>query len=164
MPLLQVFRTMVDYNYALFDRVWESMLTLSEEQFTREVDYSQGSLRNQIVHVAGVDGRWLRGLKGLPNPRNFNPLAQDYPGLEAAHALWNRVAGEVRGYVLTLDEQLLAAKAPEIDEPAWQILAHLVNHGTDHRAQMLRQLYDLGAPTFPQDLIFYLWEQTAGKM
>jgi hypothetical protein len=37
-------------------------------------------------------------------------------------------------------------------------ILRLVNHGTDHRAQVLRLLHDLGAPTFNQDLIIYLWE------
>jgi uncharacterized damage-inducible protein DinB len=41
----------------------------------------------------------------------------------------------------------------------WQILAHMVNHGTDHRAQVLAVLYSLGAPTIEQDLMFCLWEQ-----
>jgi uncharacterized damage-inducible protein DinB len=41
----------------------------------------------------------------------------------------------------------------------WEILAHVVNHGTDHRAQILSLLFQLGAPTVEQDLILYLWEQ-----
>jgi uncharacterized damage-inducible protein DinB len=41
--------------------------------------------------------------------------------------------------------------------PTWQVLSHLVNHGTDHRAQVLRALHELGAPTFSQDLIHHLW-------
>jgi hypothetical protein len=33
----------------------------------------------------------------------------------------------------------------------------MVNHGTDHRAQILRVLHDFDAPTFDQDLIIHLW-------
>ena len=39
----------------------------------------------------------------------------------------------------------------------WQILLHMVNHGTDHRAQILARLHELGAPTTEQDLVLYLW-------
>jgi uncharacterized damage-inducible protein DinB len=46
-----------------------------------------------------------------------------------------------------------------MDEPAWQVFAHVANHGTDHRAQILRLLHDLGAPTFSQDFMIYLWER-----
>jgi uncharacterized damage-inducible protein DinB len=34
---------------------------------------------------------------------------------------------------------------------------------TDHRAQMLRTLHDFGAPTFEQDMIFYLWGRPPGR-
>jgi uncharacterized damage-inducible protein DinB len=41
---------------------------------------------------------------------------------------------------------------------AWQVLLHVVNHGTDHRAQLLRLLNDLGGETTSQDYIFYVYE------
>jgi uncharacterized damage-inducible protein DinB len=37
-------------------------------------------------------------------------------------------------------------------------LAHVVNHGTDHRGQILATLHGLGAPTVEQDMMFFLWE------
>jgi uncharacterized damage-inducible protein DinB len=36
--------------------------------------------------------------------------------------------------------------------------AAVVNHGTDHRAQILRKLNDLGIKTAPQDFIFYVYD------
>ena len=42
----------------------------------------------------------------------------------------------------------------------WQILLHVANHGTDHRAQLLRLLNDMGVQTKPQDYIFYVYEHT----
>ncbi len=39
----------------------------------------------------------------------------------------------------------------------WQVLIHVVNHGTDHRAQVLRVLNDLGINTTYQDYIFYAY-------
>jgi uncharacterized damage-inducible protein DinB len=39
----------------------------------------------------------------------------------------------------------------------WQALLHVANHGTDHRAQILRLLNDLGVKTTSQDYIFYIY-------
>lgn len=39
-----------------------------------------------------------------------------------------------------------------------QVLLHVVNHGTDDRAQLLRLLNDLGFKTAPQDYIFYVYD------
>jgi uncharacterized damage-inducible protein DinB len=49
---------------------------------------------------------------------------------------------------------------PEEDKDliVWQVLLHVVNHGTDHRAQILRQLHDLGLKTTSQDYIFYVYD------
>jgi uncharacterized damage-inducible protein DinB len=34
----------------------------------------------------------------------------------------------------------------------------VVNHGTDHRAQILRLLHDFGVNTTGQDYIFYVYD------
>jgi uncharacterized damage-inducible protein DinB len=44
--------------------------------------------------------------------------------------------------------------------PVWQALLHTVNHGTDHRAQVLRILQEFEAPTFDQGLIIQLWSRS----
>ena len=43
-----------------------------------------------------------------------------------------------------------------------KVLIHVVNHATDHRAQTLRQLADLGVKTYPQDYVFYAYEHPVG--
>ena len=57
---------------------------------------------------------------------------------------------------------MLLGKPFTIDEDedliAWQVLLHVVNHGTDHRAQMLRILHDMGAQTVSQDYIFFVYD------
>ena len=39
----------------------------------------------------------------------------------------------------------------------WQVLLQVVNHGTDHRAQILRALSDLGVETRSQDYVFFAY-------
>jgi uncharacterized damage-inducible protein DinB len=43
--------TIFDYNFWAFDRVWECIYQISDEQFVEEIDYSTGSIRNMIVHI-----------------------------------------------------------------------------------------------------------------
>lgn len=40
----------------------------------------------------------------------------------------------------------------------WLVLHHVVNRGTDHRAQILRILDDMEIETTSQDFIFYVYE------
>jgi uncharacterized damage-inducible protein DinB len=38
----------------------------------------------------------------------------------------------------------------------WQVLFHVLNHGTDHRAQVLSMLAQLGVSGYAQDYYLYL--------
>lgn len=163
MLTVEIFRTLIAYNTSLDQQLWASMLHLTEAQFVQDVPYSHGSLRNHIVHIAGVNGRWLRGLRELPDPMSFKPDPSDYPDRKSAQALWETTRAEIKAYIATLDDVRLAQAARGMNEPVWQVLMHLINHGTDHRAQMLRIVYDFGGPTFDQDFIIYLWKQGAAS-
>lgn len=70
-------------------------------------------------------------------------------------AYWDSVEGKMRDYLAALtDDQL---NAPMDNLQVWQVLIHVANHATDHRAQVLAMLNALGVKTFPQDFIFHLW-------
>lgn len=154
---IELVRTLVAYDRALYARVWDSIMRLTPDQFLHDVPYSHGSLRHQMVHVAVVYVRWLRALQGVPNARAYTLNPADYPTREATRALWEMTSKDLYDYVLGLEEAALGRIVPAAGGPMWQVLEHLALHGADHRAQMLRILHDFGAPTFDQDLILYLW-------
>lgn len=155
--MVDYLQTIVEYNYALHQQVWQSIDQISDEQFFAPLDYSHGSLHAHLVHLASVDTRWLSGLQGQEPPAHAD--SADYPTRDAVRAYCQQAAAAVIAYVQTLDEASANAMPGEIPAPRWQIIAHMVNHGTDHRAQMLRVLHDYGAPTFDQDLILYHFQQ-----
>ena len=158
MPLVDLVQTYLSYNEALNRRMWESIMSLSQEQFAAETDYSRGSVRGQALHIIAAEGRWLRGIQGRPDARTFDPSADDYPRKTAAFELWQEHAEEFRAYAGNLDEAELQRVPEGMPGPVWQVLLHVANHSTDHRAQILRALHDFRADTFEQDLIYYIWQ------
>lgn len=163
--MLKAVRSLVDYHYAAYDRVWSSVMELSREQFVQEYDYSLGSVRNQLVHVMNVDDRWLSRLQQQQPTQNL--IFTDFPDQQSARQTWASIRGSVQDYVLGLSREQLE-RTVELHFPRrggrrhntrWQILLHVVNHGTDHRAQILALLDDLGGRTFEQDMILHLWSQ-----
>jgi uncharacterized damage-inducible protein DinB len=157
MPLIDLVRSALSYHDALNRRMWDSIMTLKDEQFLAPIPYSHGSIRNQVVHLTAVDGRWLRGLQGQPDARTYNLLPDDYPTKQAAYDLWEISSNQLSAYTTDIDENELERYPAGMPGPVWQVLLHVVNHGTDHRAQILRALHDFDAPTFDQDLILHLW-------
>ena len=152
------------YHYRMFDRVWECADDLTGSQFIAESDYSFGSVRNHFVHCMNVDGRWLARLNGGAPPPRLNPT--DYPDKAGLFVQWEHICQSVLSYVDGLTEQDLNESVQVELEGRnlearrfrrWEILLHMANHGTDHRAQILARLHELGAETIEQDLILHWW-------
>jgi uncharacterized damage-inducible protein DinB len=155
------FRHLYNYHFSENRKIWNYFLTdLPQEQFIQNVDYSMGSVRNQIVHLMSVDDTWFSGLRGIEIPDALNPA--DFDDRKVIRAYWDKVEQNMRDYLAALRDDMLFEKpfadGEDKDLILWQVLLHVVNHGTDHRAQILRLLSDLGIRTPPQDYIFYVYD------
>ena len=159
---VNAFRHFYNYHFAENRRMWDSYVTLlSYEQFAQTVNYSHGSVREHIVHLMSVDEAWFSELQNIEPLEPFSSSGED--DREAIRVYWDKVEQRMRGYLATLGDTGLATKPikePEEDREliVWQVLLHVVNHGTDHRAQLLRLLNDLGVKTTSQDYIFYVYD------
>ena len=163
--MLSAIRKLYDYHYTSYERIWSSVMTLSSEQFTRENGYSLGSVRNHLVHMVTVDSRWLLRMQNQDLPDFLDE--RDFPDQETLRPEWHAVRDSVLRYIDGLSEAALE-EVVELSFPdevgllrnrRWEILLHVANHGTDHRAQILAQLHQLGAETFEHDFILHLWDK-----
>ena len=85
-----------------------AITSLSQEQFTQNVDYSAGSARNQVVHLMSVDDTWFSGLRGVEIPESLNPANFDDRKTIRAH--WDHVEQNMRGYLAKLRDDMLFEK------------------------------------------------------
>jgi uncharacterized damage-inducible protein DinB len=155
------FRHFYEYHFSENRKIWDSYIpSLSHEQFTQEVSYSRGSVRNQVVHIMSVDEAWFSDLRGVDHADPVPTL--DLDDRQAIRARWDEVEQDMRDYLANLQDDMLFEKpfggGEDKDLILWQVLLHVVNHGTDHRAQLLRLLNDLGVKTSSQDYIFYVYD------
>ncbi len=156
------FRQLYGYHFSENRKIWDACITpLTQEQFTRVASYSHGSVRNQVVHLMTVDENWFSPLRGEELPAWPDPAS--YPDREVIRAHWDSVEQKMREYLAGLRDEMLFEKpfseGRDKDLILWQVLLHVVNHGTDHRAQLLKLLNDMGVRTMAQDYIFYVYEQ-----
>lgn len=156
------FRYLYDYHYAENRKIWDRhIVPLTYEQFTQKVGYSYSSVRDQIVHLIDAEEMWFGELQNAAPAEPQSPTTVDDRELIRAH--WDAVEQNVRAYLANLRDEMLFEKPITNNEEdkdliLWQVLLHVVNHGTDHRAQLLRFLSDLGCNTEYQDFIFYVYE------
>lgn len=153
-------RNMYEYHFTINRKIWDQcIVTLTDEQFTQDVHYSIGSARNQVVHMMNIDDRWFSGLRGEEVPGFINPV--HLQKRELIREKWDAVELRMRDYLSKLTDEMLPAIPFKEQDPndtmqLWQILMHVINHGTDHRAQLLSLLNQLGVKTFPQDYFFFV--------
>ena len=155
------FRQFYDYHFDANRTIWNLYITaLTDEQFTADAGYSRGSIRNQIVHLVEVDDGWFSELRGeIPEPIDLTGVTDR----SAIRARWDAVEQTMRAYLADLRDDMLLSKPIVLEEDkdlmVWQVLLHVVNHGTDHRAQLLRLLNDMDFDKgWPQDFMFYVYD------
>ena len=162
-------RTFFDYHFWAFERIWECISQISDQQFITEIDYSSGSIRNIVVHLMGSSRNWMSRLQGTEMPPRL--VFGDFDSLSKTKAKWDELQKEFLHHLNSLDqEQLdeiveweLPSQGLKSANRCSEILLHLANHGTDHRAQILAILHHhFHVKTIEQDMIYYLAERKMG--
>lgn len=106
-----------------------------------------------------VDEVWFSDLSGAHPIEELTPADTSDRAKIRAHG--DKVEQLMRAYLGDLSDDKLLTKplsGEDKDLYVWQVLLHVVNHGTDHRAQILRALNDMGIATKYQDYVFYTYE------
>jgi len=158
-------RTLVDYNYWARDRTLASAGQLAPEQLTRGLGSSFGSVLDTLVHIHFAEWIWHQRWLGTSPP-----AGPDRSGLVSIAALrdaWQPLEQQIRAFVDSLDEAGLARvieyrtmNGQPGMSPYWQMIVHVVNHGSYHRGQVATMLRQLGAtPARSTDMITFFREQ-----
>jgi uncharacterized damage-inducible protein DinB len=147
------------FSQAMNERLWTIIMEhVTDAQFAQPDSYSRGSIRNQLVHMAEAQYYWLTGLLDVQGFPELN--AEDYPTRAAARTICQQADQEILNRVRGLNEADLERIPDGWSQPVWVGLLQNANHATDHRAQILRALHDLGAPTFDQNFSDYMENAT----
>jgi len=150
-------------------RVLAAAEALTADQFTKPLGSSFSSVRDTLVHIWAVEWVWLERLQGR-SPASF-PEAKEFAELASLRPRWAELEKRWLEYVSRLDQAELDEEieyktlsfGPARD-PRWQMMQHVVNHGTYHRGQVITLLRQLGTKGVSTDLItFYRERKAAAK-
>lgn len=161
---LDLIRQLWEYNYWAHHKLLDCLETVSHEDFVCPVAYSMGSLHEQVVHTMWAEAVWLSRSKHGITFTYYKPA--DYPTLASIRQQWASIESDWKAFIAGLTEadlekriEVTTTEGTKFTDILAQMLIHVVNHGTDHRSQMLRIIHDFGGETYEQGLSFYYLEK-----
>lgn len=154
-------RTLVDYNYWARDRMLAAVEPLAPEQYTRDLGNSFRSVRDTVVHTYSAEWIWYSRWQGA-SPTEPIPFDR-FADLAELSAAWRVLEAGIRSFVDGLDDAAIMAgldyrllNGQPGRSAFWQMLQHVVNHGSYHRGQVTTMLRQLGAQAPKStDMIFF---------
>ena len=160
MPVsVDTLRLQLDYSAWASQRLLDVAAKLSPEELTRDFKTADKCVLDTLVHVYAADRIWLsrvlaepRATFVDPEDRDLTLLQSEWPALQQRWKLWLRDFGDG-------DEARQISyhdmRGNPYTQPVWQIVLHLVNHGTHHRGQVSGFLRAMGHTPPALDLIAY---------
>ncbi len=164
---LAMIRGFYEYNEWANARILETMSGLGDEELMRPRAVSHGSLGMDLLHGLRAQVGWLSTFRGGA-PRIPLPAPEGASFLDNLIDWYRRSHEALREFIDSLGEEELGRS--RIDNPQgtnrrvkqsrslllWDMMVHVVNHGTQHRSEAAMALTELGRS--PGDLDYMYFE------
>jgi uncharacterized damage-inducible protein DinB len=155
-------QTFFDYNFWADRRILDTTALLSEAQFIAPAGLSFSTLRGTLVHIIGAEWLWRKRVEEGVSPAGLIPES-DLPSYDRIATRWKEEEMGWQDYLVDLDDGDLQrqvrytnTKGLPFETPLWQILLHVVNHGTQFRSEAAVALTQAGHSPGDLDFIAYM--------
>jgi uncharacterized damage-inducible protein DinB len=151
------------YNAWSNAKILDAASQITAEQFLAPVSFPYGSLRGTLVHALFAEWIWRTRWEGTPYSPAWKP--EDFPTLDALQARWAYEEAKLMKFVqnvtdegLYLSFHYISTEGEPHERVLWETMAHLVNHGTQHKTEAAAILTGFGHSPGDIDLIVYFNE------
>lgn len=157
---------LIDYSQWATARILAAAQRTLEDGRDLTTSLSWETIHSTLVHTMSAEWIWRMRCQEHVSPTQLLAPA-DFATLDDLRTRWEAEQEALRAYVAGLSDAELAGvvrytntRGVEYERILWQILAHVVNHGTQHRAEAALLLTELGHSPGDVDLILYLAERS----
>ena len=149
-----------DYHYWALDHLLNHLRELPAAKLTTNSPHLYHKTAQQtVLHILDVDWSWRLRCQGKPGGQYLWEV-EDLPDLPAMHTFLHQEQETTNHYLASLSEADLTAKVQYAEGKEgvarWQILSHIINHGTEHRTEIGHFLTEWGKSPGELGLFRYL--------
>lgn len=151
------------YNQWANAKILNAAAHVSAEQFLAPASFPHGGLRGTLTHTLFAEWIWRLRWEGNSPAARLKP--EDFPAFESLRTRWADEEKLLMSFVENLtDEQLnsrfsyTSTQGEPYERTLWHTMVHLVNHGTQHRAEAAALLTDFGHSPGDIDFVYFLSE------
>ena len=151
------------YNQWANAKILNMAANVTPEQYLAPASFPHGGLRGTLVHALFAEWLWRNRWEGTSPARRFKP--EEFPTFESLHTRWLEEEKQLMEFVeCVTDEQLNNTfnynnmSGQPFTKILWQAMAHVVNHGTQHRSEGAAILTAFGHSPGDIDFIYFLDE------
>lgn len=145
-------RFLFGYDRWATERVLAALDDVPDELWSTTAVVGERGLGTILIHHLGATQRWRHAIQQdgeEPRPEDDWPFS-----IEELRRRWSAEWDAIDAWLPTLDDGFLAYVHE--GEAIWQMLAHVVNHGTQHRSEAAALLTDAGHSPGDLDMIDYV--------
>ena len=153
------------YNQWASKRIFDKVALVTHEQFIAPASYPHGGLRSTLTHM--LFSEWIWRMRWEGQSPSSGPQAEDFPTFESLRERWLEDGAKLLEFVNSCTEERLnqniqykSLKGLPFENILWHMMAHVINHGTQHRSEAAAMLTDLGHSPGDIDMIVFLREQS----
>lgn len=153
-------QTLFKYNQWANARILDTVAKITLEQFLEPGEYPHGSLRGILVHTLFAEWIWRRRWEGESPKMRFQP--EDFPTFDSLRDRWQSEEEELMTFTTKITDERLngpfrytSTEGVAYENILWESMAHVVNHGTQHRSEAAFILTELGHSPGDLDMILY---------
>ncbi len=157
----QTIQTLFKYNQWANHKIFSAASNLTVEQFVAPANFPHGGIRSTLTHALFAEWIWRNRWEGVSPTHRFKP--EDFPTFESLHTRWAEEEKELMKFVESVSEEQLnspfhytSTEGVKYENILWESMAHVVNHGTQHRAEVAAMLTDVGHSPGDIDMILFL--------
>lgn len=170
MGKLDLIRQLYEYNEWANNHLLYAASRLSDDELSGGQGVSFDSLEGNLGHIVAAQMNWLERWKTGKNVTPTTEVQKKIAGLEALQAAFDRSHEALSEYVASLSEEGLDevlvyrdSSGARNERPLWQLMSHVVNHGTHHRAETAMAMAALGKPMRELDYLYFELERAGAR-